>query len=183
MKEEREREAEPEKQREKNTVKDSSHSISQSNPYAAGQIEEAVAEKCRHLNIVGMVGSIDNDFCGTDMTIGTDSALHRIIEAVDAISTTASRSVMLGALADSVTVDLSLTLFSPQSSGFSLWHLHDAQITYGSVCEGPLSMRNSRFLVMRKREWLSEQQLLVVPALVNDQKTKHTGLWAPCSKL
>nr|CAG4644822.1 EOG090X06XN [Leptodora kindtii] len=28
-----------------------------------------------------MVGSIDNDFCGTDMTIGTDSALHRIIEA------------------------------------------------------------------------------------------------------
>ncbi|XP_069106568.1 ATP-dependent 6-phosphofructokinase-like isoform X2 [Argopecten irradians] len=37
-----------------------------------------------------MVGSIDNDFCGTDMTIGTDSALHRIIEAVDAIATTAS---------------------------------------------------------------------------------------------
>ncbi|KFM71331.1 6-phosphofructokinase, partial [Stegodyphus mimosarum] len=37
-----------------------------------------------------MVGSIDNDFCGTDMTIGTDSALHRIIEAIDAIVTTAS---------------------------------------------------------------------------------------------
>ena len=44
---------------------------------------------CAHLNIVGMVGSIDNDFCGTDMTIGTDSALHRIIEAVDAIKPTA----------------------------------------------------------------------------------------------
>uniref|UniRef100_A0A7N8XDM2 ATP-dependent 6-phosphofructokinase n=1 Tax=Mastacembelus armatus TaxID=205130 RepID=A0A7N8XDM2_9TELE len=41
------------------------------------------------LHIVGMVGSIDNDFCGTDMTIGTDSALHRIIEVVDAIMTTA----------------------------------------------------------------------------------------------
>ena len=41
------------------------------------------------VNIVGMVGSIDNDFCGTDMTIGTDSALHRIIEAVDAMATTA----------------------------------------------------------------------------------------------
>jgi len=40
---------------------------------------------------VGMVGSIDNDFCGTDMTIGTDSALHRIMESVDTISTTASR--------------------------------------------------------------------------------------------
>jgi 6-phosphofructokinase 1 len=36
-----------------------------------------------------MVGSIDNDFCGTDMTIGTDSALHRIIEAIDAIVSTA----------------------------------------------------------------------------------------------
>ena len=29
------------------------------------------------------------DFCGTDMTIGTDSALHRIIEAADAIVPTA----------------------------------------------------------------------------------------------
>jgi 6-phosphofructokinase 1 len=48
------------------------------------------AEDCSHLNIVGMVGSIDNDFCGTDMTIGTDSALHRIMEAIDNISTTAS---------------------------------------------------------------------------------------------
>jgi 6-phosphofructokinase 1 len=38
-----------------------------------------------------MVGSIDNDFCGTDMTIGADSALHRIIEAIDNINTTASR--------------------------------------------------------------------------------------------
>lgn len=47
-------------------------------------------EECGHLNIVGLVGSIDNDFCGTDMTIGTDSALHRIIEAIDAIGTTAS---------------------------------------------------------------------------------------------
>jgi 6-phosphofructokinase 1 len=31
-----------------------------------------------------------SDFCGTDMTIGTDSALHRIIEAVDCIIPTAS---------------------------------------------------------------------------------------------
>ena len=42
-----------------------------------------------HLNIVGVVGSIDNDFCGTDMTIGTDTALHRIIETTDKIMTTA----------------------------------------------------------------------------------------------
>lgn len=41
------------------------------------------------IRIVGLVGSIDNDFCGTDMTIGTDSALTRIIEAVDAVAATA----------------------------------------------------------------------------------------------
>ncbi|KAI4888180.1 hypothetical protein NFI96_014762 [Prochilodus magdalenae] len=55
----------------------------------SGQIDEQAAETHSALHIVGMVGSIDNDFCGTDMTIGTDSALHRIIEVVDAIMTTA----------------------------------------------------------------------------------------------
>lgn len=54
-----------------------------------GQITAETRGKASHLNIVGMVGSIDNDFCGTDMTIGTDSALHRIVEAVDAIIPTA----------------------------------------------------------------------------------------------
>uniref|UniRef100_A0A8C0US09 ATP-dependent 6-phosphofructokinase n=1 Tax=Cyanistes caeruleus TaxID=156563 RepID=A0A8C0US09_CYACU len=54
-----------------------------------GQISEEVAKKNCRLNIVGLVGSIDNDFCGTDMTIGTDSALHRIMEVIDAITTTA----------------------------------------------------------------------------------------------
>uniref|UniRef100_A0A9J8DFP4 Phosphofructokinase, muscle b n=1 Tax=Cyprinus carpio carpio TaxID=630221 RepID=A0A9J8DFP4_CYPCA len=55
----------------------------------AGKITAEEAKRSSHLNIVGMVGSIDNDFCGTDMTIGTDSALHRIMEVVDAITTTA----------------------------------------------------------------------------------------------
>ncbi|KAL4120810.1 hypothetical protein QTP88_013430 [Uroleucon formosanum] len=53
------------------------------------QINKAEREKYKQLNIVGMVGSIDNDFCGTDMTIGTDSALHRIMDAIDAIVSTA----------------------------------------------------------------------------------------------
>lgn len=51
-----------------------------------------MAKQHGHLNIVGLVGSIDNDFCGTDMTIGADSALHRIMEIIDAIMTTAQRS-------------------------------------------------------------------------------------------
>ncbi|EYB93149.1 hypothetical protein Y032_0185g1020 [Ancylostoma ceylanicum] len=42
-----------------------------------------------NIQIVGLVGSIDNDFCGTDMTIGTDSALQRITECIDAVVATA----------------------------------------------------------------------------------------------
>ncbi len=40
--------------------------------------------------IAGLVGSIDNDMVGTDMTIGADSALHRIVEAIDAVGSTAA---------------------------------------------------------------------------------------------
>ncbi|CAF1369610.1 unnamed protein product [Adineta steineri] len=54
------------------------------------EVTQEDADKYKHLNIVGLVGSIDNDFCGTDMTIGADSALHRVMEAVDCITTTAS---------------------------------------------------------------------------------------------
>ncbi|KAG6796018.1 ATP-dependent 6-phosphofructokinase isoform X1 [Apis mellifera caucasica] len=54
-----------------------------------GEITIDQVEKYEHLHIAGLVGSIDNDFCGTDMTIGTDSALHRIIESIDAIVSTA----------------------------------------------------------------------------------------------
>ncbi len=48
------------------------------------------AEKYPNLIIVGLPGSIDNDMYGTDMTIGADTALHRITEAIDAITSTAS---------------------------------------------------------------------------------------------
>ncbi|TAQ86627.1 hypothetical protein B7494_g5041 [Chlorociboria aeruginascens] len=44
----------------------------------------------KHLNIVGLVGSIDNDMSGTDATIGCFSALGRICEMVDYIEATAS---------------------------------------------------------------------------------------------
>jgi len=57
---------------------------------AAGRLEREVAEAYPDLMIAGLVGSIDNDMVGTDMTIGTDTALHRIIEAVDAIASTAA---------------------------------------------------------------------------------------------
>lgn len=53
-------------------------------------VTDEQASSCSYLNVVGLVGSIDNDMCGTDMTIGTDSALHRIIEAVDCLTSTAA---------------------------------------------------------------------------------------------
>ncbi|OGO32288.1 MAG: 6-phosphofructokinase [Chloroflexi bacterium RBG_16_54_18] len=56
----------------------------------AGEISRKTARSHPHLYIVGLVGSIDNDMFGTDMTIGADSALHRITEAIDAISSTAA---------------------------------------------------------------------------------------------
>ncbi len=55
-----------------------------------GAITAELAAQYPALMIVGLVGSIDNDFFGTDMTIGADSALHRITEAIDAISSTAA---------------------------------------------------------------------------------------------
>ncbi len=55
-----------------------------------GEIDPTLADAHRRLTLVGLVGSIDNDMFGTDMTIGADSALHRITEAIDAIHSTAS---------------------------------------------------------------------------------------------
>ena len=56
----------------------------------SNRVTEEEAAVCSYLNVVGLVGSIDNDMCGTDMTIGTDSALHRIIEAIDCLTSTAA---------------------------------------------------------------------------------------------
>lgn len=55
--------------------------------------KELTEEQCKpywKLNIVGTVGSIDNDMSGTDATIGAYSALSRICEMVDYIEATAS---------------------------------------------------------------------------------------------
>ncbi len=57
---------------------------------AQGRISPEVAARHPHAILVGLPGSIDNDIFGTDMTIGADTALHRITQAVDAISSTAA---------------------------------------------------------------------------------------------
>lgn len=55
-----------------------------------GSITQEVADRHPHLVVVGLVGSIDNDMVGTDMTIGADTALHRIVDAIDQLSSTAA---------------------------------------------------------------------------------------------
>jgi 6-phosphofructokinase 1 len=57
---------------------------------ADGRLTAEQAARHPALAIAGLVGSIDNDMFGTDMTIGADTALHRIVDAVDAIASTAA---------------------------------------------------------------------------------------------
>lgn len=58
--------------------------------YTDNRISDEQREAYQHLNIVGLVGSIDNDMALTDLTIGALTALHRICESIDSISSTAS---------------------------------------------------------------------------------------------
>jgi 6-phosphofructokinase 1 len=55
----------------------------------AGKVTQEACQKFKHLTIVGLVGSIDNDMSSTDITIGAVTSLHRICESVDSISSTA----------------------------------------------------------------------------------------------
>ncbi len=54
-----------------------------------GRIDEERARAHPKLHLVALPGSIDNDLWGTDCTIGYDTALHRIVDAVDALASTA----------------------------------------------------------------------------------------------
>ncbi|KAM3421827.1 6-phosphofructokinase [Cercospora zeina] len=54
-----------------------------------GKRKEDDVKPYRHLNIVGLVGSIDNDLSSTDATIGCYSSLERICQSIDYIDATA----------------------------------------------------------------------------------------------
>lgn len=54
------------------------------------ELTEAQISPYTTLNIVGLVGSIDNDMSGTDATIGCYSSLTRICDAVDDVFDTAA---------------------------------------------------------------------------------------------
>lgn len=57
---------------------------------ATAGLIELPADAHPTLAVVGLPGSIDNDTYGTDMSIGADTALHRIVEAADQLVSTAS---------------------------------------------------------------------------------------------
>ncbi|KAF1826070.1 6-phosphofructokinase [Dissoconium aciculare CBS 342.82] len=56
---------------------------------SSGKRKAHEVEAYRHLNIVGLVGSIDNDLSSTDATIGCYSSLQRICQSIDYIDATA----------------------------------------------------------------------------------------------
>lgn len=56
---------------------------------ALGQIN-LEGKETPQLAVVGLPGSIDNDTYGSDMSIGADTALHRIVTAADQLASTAS---------------------------------------------------------------------------------------------
>ena len=55
-----------------------------------GSLRGALALHNQGFPVVGVPGSIDNDIWGTDMSIGVDTALNTIIEALDRIRDTAT---------------------------------------------------------------------------------------------
>lgn len=58
--------------------------------FESGILELTQIEPYRVLNLVGLVGSIDNGLASTDTTIGCYSALTRICDAIDDVFDTAS---------------------------------------------------------------------------------------------
>ncbi len=52
----------------------------------AKRISADKAVKCANVQIVGMVGSIDNDFCGTDMTIGVFCTFCLLLQVFQALT-------------------------------------------------------------------------------------------------
>ncbi|KAK3763858.1 hypothetical protein RRG08_050222 [Elysia crispata] len=57
-------------------------------------VDRDLLREHRHLKIICIPCTITNDLCGTDTSIGVDSALARIIEATDNIATTSSSNSM-----------------------------------------------------------------------------------------
>jgi 6-phosphofructokinase 1 len=55
-----------------------------------GSLTGANALSQKGIKVVGLPGSIDNDVWGTDISIGTDTAMNTIMEAVDKLRDTAS---------------------------------------------------------------------------------------------
>lgn len=62
---------------------------------SVGDISEEQKAANAHLNIVGLVGSIDNDMAGTDMTIGSGFSTLLLYLSADSQSSASKQTLSL----------------------------------------------------------------------------------------
>ena len=55
-----------------------------------GSYRGAMALMKYGINVIGLPGTIDNDICGTEFTIGFDTALNTVVECIDKLKDTSS---------------------------------------------------------------------------------------------
>lgn len=106
------------------------------------------------INCVGIPGTIDNDVAGTDYTIGFDTALNTIVEAVDKLRDTSSShrrcsiiEVMgrnCGALAINAGIAVGAELVITSETGYNEKELVD------TICEAAKSKKHAIVIVAEK---------------------------------
>ncbi|KAF2738095.1 6-phosphofructokinase [Polyplosphaeria fusca] len=147
--------------------------------------KELTAEQIKpfeHLNIVGLVGSIDNDLSMTDATIGCYSSLARICEAVDSVDTTATshqRAFVIevmgrhcGWLALMAGVSTGADfIFIPESPPGADW-----QDEMCKIVKKHRSMGKRKTIVIIAEGAHDQQLNKITPSQVKDLLTKKAGL-------
>ncbi|KAI0552306.1 phosphofructokinase-domain-containing protein [Xylaria curta] len=147
-----------------------------------GDLKKEQVEPFKHLNIVGLVGSIDNDLSGTDATIGAYSALSRICEMVDYIEATASshsRAFVIevmgrhcGWLALMAAVATGADfLFIPEKPREDNWKEEMCQ-----VIKGHRSMGKRKTIVIIAEGALDKHGNKISPSMVKDLLADKNGL-------
>jgi 6-phosphofructokinase 1 len=104
------------------------------------------------LKIVGCPGTIDNDLCGTDYTIGYDTAINTALEAIDRIRDTASSMdrlflvEVMGRHAGFIALDVAL---AGGAEGVLLPEVHnDAETVYQVLQTGMKKGKSTNIIVV-----------------------------------
>lgn len=149
---------------------------------STGKRTEEAVKPYRHLNIVGLVGSIDNDLSGTDATIGCYSSLQRICEAIDRIDSTAfshKRAFVVEvmgrhcgwlALMSGVSCGADF-VFCPENPPSENW-----QAEMSSVVKKHREMGKRKTIVVVAEGAHDRQLNAITPAMVKDVLSNQNGL-------